>query len=285
MDYNFYKVSNILSFFDENNIGIQKKFGQNFLVERNILSFFEDLFLKINHLSFDYIAEIGPGLGFLTHFLNKKNKKLILFEIDKFFVKYLSTTYPAADIYAGCITKSYFNLKDKSSLVFGNLPYYLTSTILTLLITNLDYCRGAFFVIQKEVAEKLVLNKNSLAIFLNAYGDFKILKHISRNCFYPKPQVDSSLISYFPNSKLSIKLEFEILEIICKIFFWGKRKKIHTCLKKAPIFSPLDSINFRECIKDLLQEDKKGNMFEKRADELSPDFYYNLVKKVYMHYF
>ena len=275
ISYPFFKVSRLNLFFKENKISLNKRLGQNFLIDVQVLEIFKNTFYKLNIKEIEYIVEIGPGLGFLTHFIYNLDKKVILFEIDKFFCSYLQENYPKAILYKGCFMKNYHYLKNKKIFIFANLPYYLTSKILIASLKMNSCLKGGFFLVQKEFAQKLLSYKSSVSIFLNAYGNFKILRVIPKNSFYPKPKIDSIILFYEFCPKLNRPLEFDVLEAICKIFFWGKRKKIKTCLKKAPFLSDLDNFDFREKIRNL-----QTISFEKRADEISPEIYYDLAKRI-----
>ena len=220
----------------------KKSLGQNFLVDKNILKKITNLI----NISNKNILEIGPGTGNLTKYiLEKKPKKLILIEKDKNlflelknkFKDYLNTTIINDDILKFNLDKNTSN----KSIIFGNLPYNISSQILVKLIKsntwppNYNYLLLMF---QKEVADKIVAkfkSKNYGRLSILCHSRLEILKRfeVSKNCFFPKPKVESTLILFKPKTKNKITLnKIETLEKITNIFFSQKRKMINKSLKK-----------------------------------------------------
>ena len=253
-------------------IKYKKKLGQNFLVDKNILQ-------KIINISYikenDYILEIGPGSGNLTsEILKKKPRKTIVIEKDDNLIPLLDKKFnEEVNIINSDILKinekELFNNKCK---VFGNLPYNISTKILSKWILNLDeepWFDEMYLMFQKEVAERIVSKKNK-----KNYGRLSILAQWRLNCevmfnikstsFFPQPKIESSLIKFTPK-KNYIKFEnTKNLEKITSLFFNQRRKKIKNVMK-----SLFKNHNIEKNIKIDL------NL---RPQNLSPEIYYNIVK-------
>lgn len=284
-DFPYLKAAEIKQFFQLNAGNIQKKWGQNFLIDPNIVNYIincipEDVILQI-----DSLTEIGCGLGVLTQHIVRFNKDVYLFEIDPILVSNLYKCYQEdnVEIIPGDVLENLSILGDKRVYIIGNLPYYITSPIITQTLKNLRYLKGAIFMVQKEFAQRLCKEISSISIFSNYFGTFEYKKEISQNCFYPSPSKKSAIIRYFPNEKKNVTTErIEILEIFLKSIFWGKRKSIHKSIKEAPFWK--DSLvkakypNLQKKILDSLEYLKINSSY--RPEELSKKDYYCLIDSI-----
>lgn len=184
----------------------KKSFGQNFLVDENILH------KIINHAELDKtigIIEIGPGLGALTQHLANHAKKVLAYEIDEFMLEVLKETLGAYDnvkiinqdiLKANIISDINKYLNDcEKIVVIANLPYYITTPIIFKFL-ELDFSFGYYiFMVQKEMAERLTSKPqtkdyNALSVMMNYKTNSRMLFNVSRNCFYPAPKVESAVI-------------------------------------------------------------------------------------------
>ena len=218
----------------------KKSLSQNFLIDEKILNLIVD---SGNIKSDDIILEIGPGTGNLTEKIIKKNpSKLIVIEKDKELSKKLKDKFDKNlivinDDILNCFNKFRF---DKPIKVFGNLPYNISTKILTsfIKIDNLSKFFVRFlFVFQKEVADRIVANYNTKQYGrLSILSSWKMNTHklfdISPKCFFPKPKVWSSLVLFDPKDKIEIINKSENLERITNIFFNQKRKMIKKPMKQ-----------------------------------------------------
>ncbi len=218
----------------------KKSLSQNFLIDEKILNLIVD---SGNIKSDDIILEIGPGTGNLTEKIIKKNpSKLIVIEKDKELSKKLKDKFDKNlivinDDILNCFNKFRF---DKPIKVFGNLPYNISTKILTsfIKIDNLSKFFFQFlFVFQKEVADRIVANYNTKQYGrLSILSSWKMNTHklfdISPKCFFPKPKVWSSLVLFDPKDKIEIINKSENLERITNIFFNHKRKMIKKPMKQ-----------------------------------------------------
>lgn len=247
-------INYVKDILNKNNISPKKKYGQNFLIDENIVK-------KISNVSSDpnlLTIEIGPGLGALSEYLIKDSKDYIAYEIDKDMYKILKEEFKEANI----INKDFLDVdlneyKEKVNIT-SNLPYYVTTAILEKIIkSNLDINKITI-MIQKEVEARLISDINTddyspLNIFLKLFYDYKHEMNVSRNCFYPQPNVDSVVISFKKNNlKIDNKEFFEFLELCFK----NRRKTLNNNLKdKYNVNELIKKMNFKENIR--AQEIKK----------------------------
>ncbi len=218
----------------------KKSLGQNFLTDINIINKIIDIG-DVNKK--DDILEVGPGTGNLTkEIIKKKPKKIFLIEKDKLLYRNLKKEFKnKINIFNEDILKTNEkNLSNKKLTVFGNLPYNISTQILTKWILN---CNSSFWykklilMFQKDVAERITAKTNTknygrLSIISN--WKLKITKHfdVSRNCFYPKPRVESSVLSFIPEIKHVKFQNAKNLEIVTRVFFSQKRKMINKPIKQ-----------------------------------------------------
>jgi len=244
-EYPYYSISKIRSFMDERSANPLKKWGQNFITDPNTLDFIIHSIDKEALSHSDSIAEIGVGLGALTHKLARIQKKLFLFEIDPIYIEnmksmeYFNSTNSV--LFEGDVLENINKLKNEKVYLTGNLPYYITSEIITSSLKSVLNLTGAIFMVQKEFADRICNEISSLSIFVSAFGKFSYLKKISPSCFYPKPEASSALIQFTPGKKRYSKTQIEKFELLLRTIFWGKRKTIGKSISEAPF---LDSNEF-----------------------------------------
>ena len=217
----------------------KKSLGQNFLNDKKILTQIVETG-KIKKK--DIILEIGPGTGNLTNEILKKSpKKLLVVEKDNDLSNFLKKKYEfKIDVINKDILNCYDIFKyDQPIKVFGNLPYNISTKLLTSFI-KLDNLEKKFekfiFIFQKEVADRIIAEENT-----KNYGRLSILTSWKMNCekiididpkyFYPKPNVWSSLIILTPKSKIEKLINSKNLEHITNIFFSQRRKMIKKPMK------------------------------------------------------
>jgi len=217
----------------------KKSLGQNFLKDNNIL----DLIIKLGDIkSKNTVIEIGPGTGNLTNEIIKKNPlKLIVIEKDNELAKNLKIKFKEN---IKLINQDILKIKDEdlvneNMIIFGNLPYNISTQILInwIRISNLkNYCKRFILLFQKEVADRIIAEENS-----NKYGRLSILSSwkfnikkiidINPNSFYPIPKVKSSLLVFEPKQKHHNLINPKNLEHVTNIFFNQRRKMIKKPLK------------------------------------------------------
>lgn len=218
----------------------KKRFGQNFLRDKNILS---KIIENAGITDTDYVIEIGPGLGGLTEFLIKKARKVTAVELDRDLIKGLENKFKYEDnleIVQGDILK--FKIPETPYKVVANIPYYITSPILNHFLKSEHKPLSMTLLMQKEVAEKIVERDNKKSIIslqVSLFAHAKIVQKIPPNAFYPIPKVSSALVhlkiknkndsEYFNNYAAE-----KILKI-AKIAFTNKRKKLSNTLQKESL--------------------------------------------------
>ena len=210
---------------------LKKKYGQNFLIDNNILNKISNLIDKEKY----NILEIGPGDGKLTDRIILKNpSSLTLVEIDKDLIKKLHEKYSyieKIEIINADILE--FNSKKKYELVISNLPYNISSQILVKLSTNYDIPKILILMFQKEFANRLLDKKlNSINSLIKCFYNIKLRFHVSKNCFRPIPKVDSSVLT-FEKRKKNLICDNEISNFINfkRKLFSHKRKTLKKILK------------------------------------------------------
>ena len=197
-------ADDVLKILSSKNMYAKKHFGQNFLVDKNVLK-------KIVEISSitkeDTVIEIGPGMGCLTEFLCLKAKKVICYEIDDDMVKILEenllTKYDNVKVINNDFLKESLEDYNNEELcqnvkVVANLPYYITTPIIFKLLSETKIQQFTFMV-QKEVGDRLTgkpstKDYNALSVAMNFKTNSQLVCKVKPNSFYPAPNVDSALL-------------------------------------------------------------------------------------------
>jgi len=252
-------------------IRAKKSLGQNFLIDKNII----DKIVNTVSITDNEVLEVGPGTGNLTKQILKKDpSKMYLVEKDTFLADKLKDLIDErVNIFNEDILKFDENLLSKNKIiVFGNLPYNISTEILSTWITKLknDYWfSDLILMFQKEVADRIIAQFNT-----SAYGRLSILANwrlkinkicdISPESFSPRPKIQSSLIHFTPKKNFAKIKDPLNLEKITRIFFSHRRKML-----KKP-FNQIFNGNY-----DLLNE--LNINLNLRPQNLDFDTYYKLT--------
>lgn len=215
----------------------KKSLGQNFLKDKNIIKKIAD---SINPTEEDLIIEIGPGAGALTKELVKKKSEVICFEIDTRLKEILEQinseklTIIFKDFLSIKINEYIDQNKYKNLYFVGNLPYYITTAIIKKIVKESNPYEITIMV-QKEVADRFsakpgTKDYSSISIFLQYNFDIERVCNVSKTCFEPVPKVDSSVIKFKRNKKISANDEEKFYKLI-KDSFTQKRKNLRNNLK------------------------------------------------------
>ncbi len=219
---------------------VQKKsLGQNFLIDQKIIKQIVDIENINNQVS---VIEVGPGNGSLTKkILEKKPKDFSVVEKDERLCKLLNEKFgnEIKIINDDMLNISYDLILKKNSIIFGNLPYNISTQILTkwIKIKNLNkFCKKLILMFQKEVADRIVANSDSknygrLSIISNWKMDIEKVLDIGPNSFNPSPKVKSTLLTFVPKKKFYEIKDPKNLEHITNIFFSQRRKMIKKPMK------------------------------------------------------
>ena len=254
---NLKEIKELLNKYDANAL---KKYGQNFLIDENILN------TIANSLDNEKgcVIEIGPGLGSLTRKLVKRFKKVLAYEIDPKMIKVLNDTILESNfkIIAGDFLKTniekdiqeYFN--QDNIYVIANLPYYITTPILLKILEEAPSIKKMTIMIQKEVASRFLgkpntKDYNSLSVLIQTYMNVSKVCDVSSNCFYPAPLVDSTVIKLERKEKPDYEIKNEQqFQKINRMLFRQRRKTIVNNLKegysKEEILNVLNKLNIKE---------------------------------------
>ena len=254
-------------------IKAKKSLGQNFLTDTDIL----EKIVNTTVIKGKNILEVGPGTGNLTSFIIKNNpKKFFVIEKDDNLAKNLSETFnDQLTIINDDILNIDENLLFKENItVFGNLPYNISTEILSKWIINLKDDPWFDFLIlmfQKEVADRIIAKFNTskygrLSILSNWKLNIKKILDIKPESFFPKPKIDSTLLLFTPKNNFFRLKDPKNLEKVTRIFFNQRRKMI-----KKP-FNQL--FNGDQKILDKLQID-----LNLRPQNLNIDTYYKLTNE------
>lgn len=240
-----------------------KSLGQNFLRDENIL---RKIVESLNLSEGDLVIEIGPGQGALTKYLVELPITLIGIEVDRRAIDLLEQNFgdkmvlhhiSVLDANLHTISEKYH----KKLKIVGNIPYYLTSEILFWLFDARTTVTNATMMMQLEVAHRLVAQpKNKeygiLSVFIQFYTACEMLFKVSRNCFYPKPAVDSALVRLEFKDQLP-QVDEKLFRSVVRGTFGKRRKTLRNGLK---------SLDLDDAVLDQIPFDLK-----KRPEDLSVD--------------
>ena len=214
-------------------IKAKKSLGQNFLIDQNVL----EKIVNVTKIENKTILEVGPGTGNLTSFILKNNpKKVFVIEKDNDLAENLNNTFKNQ---LTVINDDILNIDenllfDEKVIVFGNLPYNISTEILSKWITNLKNDFWFDFLIlmfQKEVADRIIAPFNNstygrLSILANWKLNIEKICDVKPESFSPKPKIDSSLLFFFPKQDFHKIKDPKNLEKVTRVFFSQRRKML-----------------------------------------------------------
>ncbi len=221
---------------EKNSFYFKKNFGQNFLIDSNIL---ENIADSADITQEDCVLEIGPGIGSLTQVLAERAKNVVAVEIDKNLIPILKQTledYKNIEIINADILKTDVDVlieeknNGKPIKVVANLPYYITTPIIMDLLENKRKVESMTIMVQKEVAERMQAapkNKEygALSVAVQYYCDAAVDIIVQPSCFMPRPKVASAVITLRVLKEPRVRVANE------ELFFWivkcavGQRRK------------------------------------------------------------
>lgn len=224
-----------------------KKLGQNFLFDENSLNNIVDGVTKD-----DVVVEIGPGLGNLTAMLVERAKKVVAVELDTNMIPILKERfmlYDNIEIINDDILKIDIDKIAPNAKVVANLPYYITTQIITnLLKTNI---KNITILIQKEVAERICAEPGSklagaITYFANYYADCSIVDYVGKECFIPSPEVESAIVRMERLNKPRVNVKNE------EVFF--KLIKENFCKRRKTILNSIGNVAEKEKLVQILNK-------------------------------
>jgi 16S rRNA (adenine1518-N6/adenine1519-N6)-dimethyltransferase len=256
----------------------KQSLGQNFLVDDNIA---RNIVRELHLSADDVVVEIGPGQGALTKHLVGAAKKLIAVEVDGRVVEELRNKFesPGVTILHGDFLEvdlpGLMEQSGRRLRLVGNIPYHLTSSILFKAFEERRALVDCTLMIQREVARRISARRGTkeygiLSVFTTFYGSPKILFNVSPNCFYPRPNVTSTVITIALHPELPAAVDQKLFATVVKTTFGKRRKTLRNSLKFLP---------FEE---DVVLRIIGGLDFplEKRPEELSTEEFIELTGKI-----
>jgi len=255
----------------------KKKFGQNFIVDEHII---DNIVNKTNILEDSLVIEVGPGSGALTYKLCQHAKQVICFEIDETLKDILNNNLSEFKnieiVFQDFLT---VDLKDflshysyKHLYLVANLPYYITTPIITEIIEEDIDIDKMVVMVQKEVGERFnaksnTKSYNSLSVFLQYHFNINKVMDVSRNVFLPKPNVDSEVIEFTKKNKKPINNLNKFYSLV-RDSFTQKRKTLRNNLKNYDL----------EKVEQVLI--KHGYDLNVRAEQLSIDIFIDISNQL-----
>jgi len=226
---------------EKNNFNFKKNFGQNFIVDENIIN----SIIKKSEIDKDtLVIEIGPGAGSLTYKLCESAKNVLCYEIDTTLKEILNDTLKAYENYEvkyqdflkANVLEDIKKYNYKKLYVVANLPYYITTPIIMKLIEDMIPVDKIVVMVQKEVGNRFKAepgNKDysSLSVFLKYYFKVSKLIDVSKNVFIPRPNVDSIVVEFKKNKNLLDVTNKELFFNLIRDSFKQKRKTLRNNLR------------------------------------------------------
>jgi len=224
------------------NLLLNKRLGQHFLIDRNVLNKiieFADLRKS------DVVLEIGAGVGTLTRELAKRVRKVVAVEMDKGLCEISKETtkefgnieivcqdilgVPSEDLIKKIVTSGDNTSVIQDFKVVANLPYQITSPVLKKFLASRHKPKMMLLLVQKEVAEKICASPpdmSRISVLVQFYGQPEVLAQVSKNCFWPKPEITSNILKIKVYSKPPFKIDEKKFFQIVRIGFSSPRKQL-----------------------------------------------------------
>ena len=231
-------MQELRSVLEKHGFHFKKQFGQNFISDGNLL---RSIVEASGITSETTVVEIGCGAGTLTRALAETAKKVYAFDIDRDLQPVLAETLSGLEN-VEVIFRDFnkLNLKEfekeiEEYTVVANLPYYITTPLVTKLLEESDKVQGLSIMVQEEVAERFCAKEDtpeygSITAAIALKGNAKIVKRVSRNLFYPRPNVDSAVVKIeFERGRIEVKDERAYRQTV-KCAFLNRRKTLENNL-------------------------------------------------------
>ncbi|MBL0701607.1 MAG: ribosomal RNA small subunit methyltransferase A [Spiroplasma sp.] len=260
---------------------LKKSLGQNFLTDKTII---EKIITTADIDEQTSIIEIGPGVGALTEILLKTSENVVAIEIDQRLIPILKEKFSSK--YLTIINEDFLkispkelkkHLKNNKIKVVANLPYYITTPIITKILLTMPYVDEVLIMVQKEVAERITASAktkkyNSLSVFCQTISDVKYEFTVSKEVFKPVPKVDSAIISF---KRKEFPIEIDEFDPFVRNCFKQKRKTLLNNLTVNYPYSKLDILEF------LKVSGYKENI---RSEEIEVEDFLELFKKFNIYF-
>jgi 16S rRNA (adenine1518-N6/adenine1519-N6)-dimethyltransferase len=292
MVFNMQTKQHIEQLLDGMGIRPNKRHGQNFLIDLNLMRFLVDAAALTAE---DFVLEVGPGTGSMTQEIAWRGCKVIAVEIDAVVaqiagveLKDLSNVellhadiLETKNLISPAVSKLISARRSKAGrfVLVSNLPYNAGTPVMMNLITDVPYVDAMYVTVQKEVAQRMTAEAGeaaygTLSIMMAATGSAKILKTLKPTCFWPQPDVDSAMVAWVrdKDKTASIK-DIHILSDVVALFLQHRRKMLRAATKFAA--------GRLEAVSDWNAVFKAANVTpESRPDDLTPQDFVRLANVV-----
>ena len=238
--------TNTIAILQKYDFNFQKKFGQNFLIDANIL---ENIIMAAGVNKDDCVLEIGPGIGTMTQYLCENAREVVAVDIDKKLIPILKedtlSSYDNITIINEYILKVDVNAivqkknGGKPIKVVANLPYYITTPIIMGLFESHVPLESITIMVQKEVAERMQVGPGTkdygaLSLAVQYYAKPEVMMTVPASCFMPRPNVDSAVIKLTRHEHPPVQIQDEKLMFnIIRAAFNQRRKTLVNSLNNA----------------------------------------------------
>jgi 16S rRNA (adenine1518-N6/adenine1519-N6)-dimethyltransferase len=257
------------------NIKPLKRFGQNYLTDKNTINKMIDI---LNLQSNDSVLELGPGKGSITEELLKKLKKLTAIEIDTRVIEELKNKFPKLNLIQNDFTKISFKqlsgITNYPIKVIGNIPFNLTGDVLFKSIYEKDFISEVVLLMPFDIAKRIVAKKKTkeygiLTILFTYFSTAKLVYKVSRNVFFPKPNIESAIVHIKFNKEEKKSINRELFIKVVKASFGNRRKTLKNSLSNS-IFKNCDFSKIELSL-------------TKRAEELNIDDFIKLTEYIQLN--
>ncbi len=239
-DPKFYRPSDLHAFLKESGLHAKKSLSQNFLIDGNII---QKIVAAAEVSEGDFVVEVGPGPGALTQALLDRGAHVLAVEMDTVFAELLSRLQTEdqrlqivqEDILKFPLIEFLQKRKGGKCKIVANLPYHITTPILTLILPQSDLIESLTIMVQKEFADRMAAKKGtpeygSFTVFLQFYAAVDKSFVVSPNCFYPRPKVQSTVVHCKLHPPL-VKGNSERFFQLTRTAFGQRRKMLRASLK------------------------------------------------------
>jgi len=275
MEYSPIKMKQLL---DKHNFNFKKMFGQNFIIDENII---KNIIKKSEIDKETFVLEIGPGAGSLTYMLAQNSKNVLCYEIDNNLKPLLEETLQNMDnveilfkdFLKSNVIEDIKKYDSKKMYVVANLPYYITTPIIVKLIEENINVDKIVVMVQKEVGNRFKASPgskdySSLSVFLNYYFEVNKILDVSKNVFLPKPNVDSIVVEFKKRENLKNLKNKDLFFKLIRDSFKQKRKTLRNNLMDYDL----------EIVADVL---KKYNLdLSVRAEQIDIDIFVDIANSL-----
>ncbi|MFP4442772.1 MAG: 16S rRNA (adenine(1518)-N(6)/adenine(1519)-N(6))-dimethyltransferase RsmA [Spirochaetia bacterium] len=281
---NYGSVREIKELLEKYNIGLKKRWGQNYLLSHDLR---HRITAWAGITGDSLVWEIGPGIGSLTGLLAQEAGKLILFEIDWGIIRVLEDLFGDNDnivIRGGDFLDTFRNVRNEfgePDRIVGNLPYRSAGTMIAALIENGVAPRRMVFMVQKELADRMTAVPGTKAfsaftVLCRSGWRTEVAGEVKPGSFYPAPEVSSVVVIMEPDGSGVKPLNFTLYKEIVRQAFVSRRKKISNNLKKMPVLTGIPDKEIRGSFADA------GISPEARAEELRPEEFARLADALHL---